>query len=85
MNILAELFYGNIRPCDNPQSAEVRKKQNAATSAIEKLRNALPDEALRNELDEVLDRQSELIALSERDAFIDGFKLGLLIATKAFL
>lgn len=77
MNILAELFYGNIRPCDNQQSAEVRKKQNAATSAIEKLKASIPDEALRNELDDELNYQSQLIALSERDAFIDGFKLGL--------
>ncbi|WP_316636797.1 hypothetical protein [uncultured Ruminococcus sp.] len=36
MNILAELFYGNIRPCDNPQSAETRQKQKAMFAAIEK-------------------------------------------------
>ena len=33
MNILAELFYGNIRPCDNPQSAETRQKQKAMFAA----------------------------------------------------
>ena len=85
MNILAELFYGNIRPCDNPQSAETRQKQKAMFAAIENLKASIPDEVLRNELDEVLNRQSELIALSERDAFIDGVKFGLRIAFDALM
>ena len=66
MNILEELFYGNIRPCDSPQSAEVRKSHNVVTSSVEKLLSSLPDDDLRTELNEVLDRQSELIAFSER-------------------
>ena len=85
MTILEELFYGNIRPCDNLQSTEVRKKHNATTAAIEKLQSSLPDERLYNELNDVLNRQSELIALSERDAFIDGFRLGVKIVVETFV
>lgn len=58
MNILAELFYGNIRLCDNPQSAETRQKQKAMFAAIEKL---------KEQLDDAFNLQAELISLSDRD------------------
>lgn len=80
MNILAELFYGNIRPCDEKQSAEVIRKQNAMCEAIEKLKASMPNEQLKEKVDETFDLQTELISLSDRDAFIDGFRLGVLIA-----
>lgn len=83
MNILAELFYGNIRPCDNPQSAETRQKQKAMFAAIENLKASLPDEKLKEQVDDAFNLQTELISLSDRDSFIDGFSLGVLIASKA--
>ena len=85
MNILAELFYGNIRPCDNPQSAETRQKQKAMFAAIEELKSSMPDEQLKAQVDETFALQTELISLSNRDSFIDGFRLGLLIGAKVFL
>ena len=85
MNILAELFYGNIRPCDNPQSAETRQKQKAMFAAIENLKASMPDEELKEKIDDTFSLQTELISLSERDSFIDGFRLGLLIAARVFL
>lgn len=80
MNLLAELFYGNIRPCDEKPSAEVRRKQKAMCDAIEKLKASMPDEQLKEKVDETFNLQTELISLSDRDAFIDGFRLGVLIA-----
>lgn len=77
MNILAELFYGNIRPCDNPQSAETRQKQKAMFAAIENLKASLPDEKLKEQVDDAFNLQTELISLSDRDSFIDGFMLGV--------
>ena len=85
MNILAELFYGNIRPCDNPQSAETRQKQKALCEAIENLKASMPDEKLKEQLNDAFNLQTELISLSDRDSFIDGFRLGLLIAARVFL
>ena len=82
MNILAELFYGNIRPCDNPQSAETRQKQKAMFSAIEKLKASMPDEKLKEQLNGAFNLQTELISLSDRDSFIDGFRLGLRISAE---
>ena len=85
MNILAELFYGNIRPCDNPQSAETRQKQKAMYKAKENLKASMPDEKLKEQLNDAFNLQTELISLSDRDSFIDGFRLGLLIAARVFL
>ena len=85
MNTLENLFFGNIRPCDDKQSAEVRRKQNEMTDTIEKLKAATPDKHLREQIDAAFDRQPELIALSERDAFIDGFRLGVRIGAEVFL
>lgn len=84
MNILAELFYGNIRPCDNPQSAETRQKQKALFAAIEKLKASMPDEQLKAQIDETFALEAELISLSDRDSFIDGVKLGIRIGESVF-
>lgn len=85
MNTLTELFYGNIRPCDDPQSSAVRKKQKAMCEAIEKLKTLTSDEHLREQIDAAFDRKPELIALSEREAFIDGFRRGVRIGAEGFL
>lgn len=84
MNILAELFYGNIRPCDEKQSAEVRRKQKAMCEAIENLKASMPDEEIKERIDETFNLQTELISLSERDSFIDGFRLGAHFAIDVF-
>lgn len=84
MNILAELFYGNIRPCDEKQSAEVRRKQKAMCEAIEELKDSMPDGEIKEKIDDTFSLQTELIVLSERDSFIDGFKIGLCVATEVF-
>ncbi len=76
MTVLEDLFYGNIQPCDNKQSAEVRRKLSAMTEAEEKLMETISDDTQRTEVLEMFNKQTELIALCERDAFIDGFHLG---------
>ena len=84
MNILAELFYGNIRPCDNPQSAETRQKQKALCEAIENLKASLPNEKLKKQVDDAFNLQTELISLSDRDSFIDGFRMGVRMGVDVF-
>lgn len=76
MTVLEDLFYENIQPCDIKQSSEVRRKLSAMTAAEEKLIEAIPDDVQRAAVLEMFNRQTELIALCERDAFIDGFRLG---------
>ena len=76
MTVLEDLFYGNIQPCDIKQSAEVRRKLSAMTATEEKLMEAILDDTQRTEVLEMFNKQTELIALCERDAFIGGFRLG---------
>lgn len=77
MTVLEDLFYGNIQPCDIRQSAEVWRKLSAMNAAEEKLMEDIPDNAIRAEVLEALNKQTELIALCECDAFIDGLRLGV--------
>lgn len=76
MTVLEDLFYGNIQPCDVKQSAELRRKLSAMTAAEEKLMETISDDTQRTEVLEMFNKQTELIALCECDAFIDGFRLG---------
>ena len=77
MTLLEDLYYGNIQPCEYEQSAEVRMKLSDMTDLAEILREAMPDNHLRSETERAFDKQTELIALCERDAFIAGYKLGI--------
>lgn len=52
------------------------------TDLAEILKEAMPDNHLRSEIERVFEKQTELIALCERDAFIAGFKLGVRIMTE---
>lgn len=47
------------------------------TADTEKLKGMMPDDSLRAEVGKAFDKQTELIALCERDAFIAGFRLGI--------
>ena len=77
MNILAELFYGNNQSYKFEQSAEVRRKLSSMAAAEEKLKAKMPDDTLRGEVEQTFGKQTELIALCERDAYLAGFKLGV--------
>lgn len=43
MNVIEELYYGNIRPTDEPQSVEVRKALSEVTEIEEALGESLID------------------------------------------
>lgn len=77
MTVLENFYFGNIQPCEYKQSAEVRRKLADMTVAAEKLKDATPDDQLRSEIEKAFDKQTELIALCERDAYLSGFRLGI--------
>lgn len=77
MTLLEDLYYGNIQPCEYEQSAEVRWKLSDMIDLAEILKEAMPDDHLRSEIERAFDKQTELIALCECDAFVAGFKLGI--------
>lgn len=79
MTLLEDLYYGNIQPCEYEQSAEVRRKLSAMTTAAEKLKSMIPDNSFRVKIDKAFDKQTELIALCEQDAYLAGFRLGVIM------
>ena len=76
MSILEELYYGNIRPTDKPQSEEVRRALADTAKTEELLMEILSDEQQKEKLSEISEHYSKLITLTERDSFIEGVRLG---------
>ena len=79
MSILEELYYGNIRPTDEPQSTEVKKVLSGVVKTEEELRDILTDERQKETLSELSERNNRLITLTERDGFLQGFRLGAML------
>lgn len=84
MTTLENFYFGNINPSDYRQSAEVRKKLSAMTALMEELSSLLEKDHQKEKIAILAERQTELIALAERDAFIEGFKLGVKLATEIY-
>ena len=85
MTTLEDFYFGNITPSEYKQSKEVRKKLSAMTDLIEELSTLFENDRQKEKIDQLADKQTELIALSERDAYIEGFKLGVRMTTEIFL
>lgn len=76
MNILEELWYGNIYP--NEQS--IRKDSEYAQAlrkVVDEKERLLPNLApeLRKAVEKLVDVQMEAAVIAERDAFVMGFRL----------
>ena len=75
MSVIEELYYGNIRPTDEPQSVETRKALSEITELEEALGESLTDK-WQKKIAELSERYNKLITLTERDGFLQGFRLG---------
>lgn len=84
MTNLENFYFGNINPSDYRQSAEVRKKLSAMTALIEELSSLSEKDQQKEKITRLAERQTELIAIAERDAYIEGFKLGVKLATEIY-
>ena len=85
--ILTSLFYGQLCPADELSSnyyprEKLRELDFAVTRNLEILRQQLPQET-RDTLERCIEIIYERQALSEADAFINGFSLGVKIITEA--
>ncbi len=83
MNILKELWYGNIQTNElsNKKGSEYSKALHDLVEKEELLLPTLSPE-LQTAIEQLLDIQMEAAAIAERDAFITGFRLAtqLLVA-----
>ena len=78
MSILNEFFYGNLTPYEYRQSKETKAMNAKVLNDEEVLIGNLPEseQAQRDLLEELFRDRTTLTALSERDAYIEGFKAG---------
>ena len=76
MNVIEELYYGNVRPTDEPQSDDVKKALSEVVKIEEALGESLTDKGQKEKISELSERYNKLISLIERDGFLQGFRLG---------
>ena len=84
MTTLENFYFVNITPSDYKQSKNTKKKQLEMTKFLDELRSMLTTEQQKEKLEQIENCQLSLIALSEKDAYIDGFKLGVRMATEIY-
>ena len=84
MTTLENFYFGNINPSDYRQSRATKKKLSEMSRLLDELRPILTTEQQKDKLEQIENCQLALIALSEKDAYIVGFKLGVRMATEIY-
>ncbi|MBQ3331206.1 MAG: hypothetical protein IJG87_08520 [Ruminococcus sp.] len=84
MTTLENFYFGNINPSEYKQSKDTRKTLSEMTRLIDELKYILTDDQQKEKLEQIDNCQLSLIALSERDAYIVGFKLGVRMTTEIY-
>ena len=84
MTALENFYFGNINPSEYKQSDEVRKKLSAMTNLLDELKELLTTVQQEEKIEQIDACQLSLIALSERDAYLEGFKLGVKMTTEIY-
>ena len=84
MTTLEDFYFGNVNPSEYKQSKDTKKKLSEMTKLFDKLRTMLTTEQQKDMLEQIENCQLSLIALSEKDAFIEGFKLGVKMTTEIY-
>ena len=84
MTALEDFYFGNITPSEYRQKKDTKKILSEMTDLIDELKNILTDEQQKEKMEQIDNCQLSLIALSERDAYLEGFKLGVRMATEIY-
>ena len=84
MTTLENFYFGNINPSEYKQSRDIRKKLSEMTNLLDELKSLLTTEQQKEKLAQIDNCQLSLIALSECDAYIEGFKLGVKMTTEIY-
>lgn len=84
MTTLENFYFGNINPSEYKQSKDTKKKLSEMTRLLDELKALLIMEQQKEKLEQIDNCQLSLIALSERDAYIEGFKFGVKIITEIY-
>jgi hypothetical protein len=84
MTTLEDFYFGNINPSEYRQSKDTKKKLSEMARLLYELRAMFTTEQQKDMLEQMENCQLSLIALSEKDAFIEGFKLGVKMAREIY-
>ena len=85
MTTLENFYFGNINPNEYKQSKDTKKKLSEMARLLYELRAMFTTEQQKDNLEQIENCQLSLIALSEKDAFIEGFKLGVKMTTEIYV
>ena len=84
MTTLENFYFGNVNPSEYQQRKDTRKKLSEMTDLIFELKGLLTTEQQEEKIEQIDACQLSLIALSERDAYVEGFKLGVKMITEIY-
>ena len=84
MTTLENFYFENVNPSEYKQSRDTKKKMSEMTRLLDELRSIITTEQQKDKLEQIENCQLSLIALSKKDAFIEGFKLGVRMATEIY-
>lgn len=84
MTTLEDFYFGNVNPSEYNQGRDTKKKLSEMARLLDELRAIITSEKQNVKLEQIENCQLSLIALSEKDAYIEGFKLGVKIATEIY-
>ena len=84
MTTLEDFYFGNVNPSEYNQGRDTKKKLSEMMKLLDELRSMLTTGQQKEKLEQIESCQLSLIALSEKDAYIEGFKLGVKIATEIY-
>ena len=84
MTTLENFYFGNVNPSEYKQSKDTKMKLSEMTGLLDKLKSLLTTGQQKEKLEQIDSCQLSLIALSERDAYIEGFKLGIKMTTEIY-
>ena len=84
MTTLESFYFGNVNPSEYKQSKDTKKKLSEITKLLDELRSMLTTEQQKEKIEQIENSQLSLIALSEKDAYIEGFKLGVKMTTEIY-
>ncbi len=84
MTTLENFYFGNINPSEYKQSKNTKKKLSEMTRLFDELRAMITTEKQKEKLEQMENCQLSLIALSEKDAYIEGFKIGVRMTTEIY-
>lgn len=84
-SILEEIYYGNLRPEENivPKNPEYRSINKEITANIEKFQKKLSEDDFK-QFEELLDMIDNINSTNSCEAFVKGFKIGMLVTNEVF-